>query len=1258
MNSPPRRSTDDFPSESVGSAEKGEPERSRSFDPTAKMDHPRLALEASAGTGKTHALSTIAARAIAEDALPLRELLVVTFTRAAAAELRDRLRSRLGEFAVALEADEDPDDALLVSLRATDRELRAQRVRAGIADFDAATITTIHGFAQQVIGTLGSTAGSDPDAVLVEDTRELVTQAATDVLTAEVLTNTDHAFDLIDLEVLTRGSLLRINNPASRTEPSIDQLSLAPVGQRSAQQHTDATAARLVELVDQVVDRVERHRRRVGTLSFDGLLVSLRRILADRLNGTAARKVLQARYSLALIDEFQDTDPVQWEVFDSLFGAAPTDPAGAAPTDPAGAGPGSASVHAHPDRQRSMVMVGDPKQAIYAFRGANVHTYLQAVREPGTELRNLMTNWRSDPDLIEATAVLLRGTTFGSEEIGFHDVRSAAANEGRRMTHVEGAPLPAVSLRLTIGDAVERYKRSEQITKVGSAVSATFADLARHIRDLLETALIPDTAIELDDGLPPPQRRLRPDDVAVLISKNVFGPQVREALGALGIPAVISRGDSVLNSEAATHWHRLLAALAQPSNPRRVRAACTTWFVGADAPGIAAIADEDLIAHQERLSAWGSVLSRDGVAAMVGRIFADTSVAERVLRLPQGERHMTDLDHLAELLCGAVSSNTGPAGLLEAFEDLGIRSDDGDPDTDMAARRVESEAAAVQIMTTFVAKGLEFPVVCCPTLWDSAGTTTETDFIWWDEAEGSRVVDLAPKLNWASKDDHDERKALAEAELAGTNLRLLYVALTRARHHSAIWWSPTQAAWKTGLAKVLFARDESGAIDADAFTAPQVEALDIGTSRERLEAIASATGGTIDVVEVGASEQAADKRPWLRDDTGDQPDLETSELDRRLDRTHRRWSFTAIAARRDQSRNRGFDDEGDSVGDGLSEDEGDETDPDVADTPVPHGETSADPATRTRGDHTGTAGDDLPLGSIAGGTTFGTLVHEVLERVDFTSPALADDLSELIAQRLRFNPWPLDRSQLTDGLVAVIDTPLGALFGDRALRSLAPADRLDELDFDLLVGHNDPTGVDLGHTPGARDPDAGHAAAQRAGSVTDRSIGALVAEHLDEHDPYRRWAAQLADGAAHSRLAGHLTGSIDLVARVGGGTEPDRFVVVDYKTNRLTPDSGEPTPELFEPDRLPEHMAHSDYPLQALLYSVALHRYLRWRIRDYDPEVHLGGIAYMFVRGMAGPDTPTHDGVPNGLAVWRPPCALIEDLSAHLAGAKSIGPRP
>jgi exodeoxyribonuclease V beta subunit len=221
----------------------------------------------------------------------------------------------------------------------------------------------------------------------------------------------------------------------------------------------------------------------------------------------------------------------------------------------------------------------------------------------------------------------------------------------------------------------------------------------------------------------------------------------------------------------------------------------------------------------------------------------------------------------------------------------------------------------------------------------------------------------------------------------------------------------------------------------------------------------------------------------------------------------------------------------------------------------------------------------------------------------------------------------VDRHELVTGICTAVATPLGPIASGRALRDLAPADRLDELDFQLPLG-------------GAGRP------------ADDAAVGRLVLEHLPPEHPLRPWAASLAGGRFGAVLAGNLVGSIDAVLRIRDEGTADRFLVVDYKTNTLGRHDRAPDLADYHPDRLPAAMAGHHYPLQALLYSVALHRYLRWRLPAYDPAHHLGGIAYLFLRGMAGPHAPTVEGAPHGVFAWRPDASLVDALSDLLDGGE------
>lgn len=251
-------------------------------------------------------------------------------------------------------------------------------------------------------------------------------------------------------------------------------------------------------------------------------------------------------------------------------------------------------------------------------------------------------------------------------------------------------------------------------------------------------------------------------------------------------------------------------------------------------------------------------------------------------------------------------------------------------------------------------------------------------------------------------------------------------------------------------------------------------------------------------------------------------------------------------------------------------------------------------------------------------------MHAVLERADFAAPELERDLARLLAvEGARAGVELADPAATARALAMALETPLAPLLAELRLRDIARADRLDELAFELpLAGGDAP-----------------------AGELDLSALARLLAERVPAGDPLEGYAERLADPALQGDLRGYLVGSIDLVARVPGPDGSPRFIVVDYKTNRLGPE-GEPLSAWhYRPAALTDAMHRAHYPLQALLYSAALHRYLRWRLPGVDPGRAVAGVLYLFVRGMTGPSTPRVDGRPCGVFAWRPPHGLVGALS-------------
>ena len=264
------------------------------------------------------------------------------------------------------------------------------------------------------------------------------------------------------------------------------------------------------------------------------------------------------------------------------------------------------------------------------------------------------------------------------------------------------------------------------------------------------------------------------------------------------------------------------------------------------------------------------------------------------------------------------------------------------------------------------------------------------------------------------------------------------------------------------------------------------------------------------------------------------------------------------------------------------------------------------------------------LSAMPGGTRVGTLVHDVLEAVDFAAPDLDAELRAHVGRAgARRSVDAGDPDVLVGGLRAVLETPLGPLVGGLRLCDLRRSDRLDELAFELPLAGGD----------------------RPRGEVTPAAIAGVLARHLDDGDPIVAYAQRLGDPALRHAVRGYLTGSVDLLLRTTADGGVPRFAIVDYKTNRLGGADEELTAWHHRPAALGAEMQRMHYVLQALLYTVAVHRFLRWRLAGYDPAANLAGVLYLFVRGMIGARTPTVDGVPCGVFSWRPPDGLVLELS-------------
>jgi len=1235
---------------------------SRAFDPLALPLSGLQLIEASAGTGKTFNLAGLYLRLIVERHASVRDILVMTFTRAATKELRERIRRRLVDAALiasdAGNADEtDPEHrfALDVLDAATDTpDAIARRLADAAAAVDEATIVTLHGFAQRAAADNAFDSALAFDRGENVDDRTVFAEAATDVWRRAVVGPQGNA-DLLDVwptpdalreeigPILARPRLHVDGAEPERLESALK--TLWPTWQRDKAALVDALdnaievgafkksgmktlierfhdAAALVENLDrrltlafetgeppvlpeataaladpwQFIDqrskvkkacaepfhniealapladlvrlaRVTRAARTAEAVrdlaetrkiawrqfSYDDLVLGLHAALADPARGPRLAAALRAQWPYALVDEFQDTDPIQ---YDSLARIYRTD------NEPAS--------HDDASPNTALLLIGDPKQAIYAFRGGDIYAYLAASRAAGDNRYTLGYNFRSSQRVLDAIAALFdwpEDKPFLEHDIEFPPVAAGRSPGDRRLvfTHDEtgeqGAQHPALTAWRLTGGAGTKGDDGDHI--VHRTVAAIAALLAGH------------AAWQSHD--PKWNRAVAPRDIAVLVNDNFQAATLQVALAEHGIAAVCQRRDSIFESGEAGELALLMAALANPDDQAAVRSAETTRLMGARLSDLIALADDDAALQTciTRYQAHHEHWQRRGILAALEDIFM--AAAPRILALTDGERRMSNYLQLGELLAEAEPACYGMTGLLHWLDQQVVAAQDDDSRADSGEQtqlRLESDDALVRIATVHAAKGLEYPIVFMPYalyLGEPSGKRDpkKPPFVYHrvdsDEPELARI-DLTGVSDPASSIARDR----AVLESRSEALRLLYVALTRAADALFITWrEPGDGESKNHAGKAseggalhnLLGREGSvsQALAAIAETHPGIVAVETLDVDAPAAAIPAVSADTADMLAPGRTDLPAERLPWSS------------------------WSFSRLA----------------HSPSGLS----------APQAPLPGAEDewrTVEPA------HVDTA-DDTPVPMLdrsLAGVGFGSAVHDLLEyAVLRTWPAPGATLSDADRRRTAeaLRRYGLIGDDDTDARIAqTADVVARALH--TSLPTIGPLAAVDKsrlrAEMGFLLGLGD----------------------QRLGVVLDAARAA----------GYLRAPLGRAPGLS---LNGLLQGFIDLIVEVDGA-----YWIIDYKTNRV----GD-TVDAYRPSALAEAISASHYDLQYLLYVVALHRHLRRCLGEaYNPAQHLGGVQYLFVRAM-GAEGDSASGI--GVFSDRPDPALIETLDALFDGA-------
>ena len=1151
-------------------------------------------IEASAGTGKTFTIAALYLRLLlglgGEAAYPraisVEELLVVTFTEAATEELRGRIRSNIHELRIAClrgESDNPLYSALLAEI--ADKDDAAKTLLLAERQMDEAAVFTIHGFCQRMLSLNAFESGMLFEQQLIEDESRLRYQACADFwrrhcypLTRDIAAVIHDVWkgprDLLkSLDRWLQGEAPQLKSPPAPNETlaerhqqiiaridSLKQQWREQVGEIEgvlensgldrrkfnrgnqgkwmekvnawAQEETlsyqlpdalekfaqsfllertkaggeppvhplfsavESLLASSLTLTDLVLaramveirDAVAREKRRRGELGFDDMLSRLDEALRGD-SGEALASAIRQRFPVAMIDEFQDTDPQQYRIFRRIWRQQP---------------------------ETALLLIGDPKQAIYAFRGADIFTYMKARGDVAAHY-TLDTNWRSSPGMVGSVNRLfsLSDNPFMFHEIPFLPVKAAAKNKGLRFT-VDAADVPAMNVWLMPGDTV------------GSGDYQTFmAQLcATQIRDWLSAGQQGRALLWRGET----SRPVQASDITVLVRNRLEAAQVREALQTLGIPSVyLSNRDSVFETLEAQELLWLLQAVLSPEREKTLRSALATSMFGLTALDIENLNQDEQAwdALVEEFSEYRQIWRQRGVMPMLRALMTARHIAENLLATRGGERRLTDILHISELLQEAASQLESEHALVRW-----LAQHIAEPDSNAASQqmRLESDKHLVQIVTIHKSKGLEYPLVWLPFI---ARFRKQDQAFYHDRETFAAVLDLG----------QDEASLeLAEAERLAEDLRLLYVALTRAVWHCSLGVAPLSSR-KSG--------NSDFHLSALGRLLQAGEAMDAAGLAARL---ADFCHGDIALQIPGE----LDLTPWQAP-AATIPRLSARELQRRIADD---WRVTSYS---------GLQQHGFSGGQDLLP----RLDVDAAGV----GEVVEEP--------------QLTPHQFPRGAAPGTFLHSLFEELDFTQPVPEG----WMAEKLQLSGFDAQWAPvLTDWLGGVLKTRLPG--PDIALNQLAARDKQVEMAFYLPI----------------------------AQLLTAERLDALIRQY----DPLSADTPPLD----FRQVRGMLKGFIDLVFRHEG-----RYYLLDYKSNWLGEDR-----EAYTRPAMEQAMRAHRYDLQYQLYSLALHRYLRHRLADYDYDRHFGGVIYLFLRGMDGQEGG------QGIFTTRPVRPLIDGLDQLFAG--------
>ena len=1154
-------------------------------------------IEASAGTGKTFSIAMLVLRLMVEENLNIQEILVVTFTKAATRELKERIRLRIQQALLCLDHQQTPldhDQDLSAWLEnQPDQAETEQRLKSALSDIDQAAIFTIHGFCQRVLREFALETGQlfdievspsldelqqnisydfwrqetyqrsnfevaaltfqfeTPEKILksiIDIKPEMTIEPETpsiDDLLAEIKTQINPLQNKIDQVIIPLEHLIK-ENPESFKKTFIEKfnnvlesfqcalnqqwqhaffIQCSSLSKQELLNGLDGRKYRgeqkklnfyqnaeipldlfnlIADLLNQLKlafrrkfvdflhDQMEQRQIKQNVISHDDLINRLSVALTQSKQKIILRDALQKKYKAALIDEFQDTDIAQWHIFSNIFTTS---------------------------ENHYLYLIGDPKQAIYQFRGADIYSYLEARKE-AKEHHFLGINWRSHPQLISAVNYLFSTENpFSIEEIKYQAVQAGRTDHVLKINN-QVSPSEAfifMALPENPNNKTGFWSPSPNLNDLKTAKETIEISIINEIINLLKNATL--------DGIP-----VQPHDIAILTRTNPVADHYQDILLEQNIPAISSHKTSVFQSDEAKKLYFILSAIAQPTNIESLKYILTIdWF------DFNASAWLDLFSQDQQVNYWLMRLQiyydewqKKGVMTMMRHFLANEHLQLNIAKKPRSDRVLTNIFHLLEILQQAVNEqHLGMIKLLDFFNQK-IQQEEKDEAQEI---RLESDANAIQITTVHRSKGLEYPIVFCPDLWSKPREDYANVVLYHHQKELKADIGSEHFANNQSK---------AKTEAKAENCRLLYVALTRAKYRCYAAWANVRSAKDknpTALAYLLESLQ------------PKKEPFDF----DQLETDSNQT-----ILHDPLQLQIEIKGTYQQ--TIEQKAFQYREFKRYLDHYWQMASYSSLAHLSQP----------DSVEE-LPTDKAQEMDM-IDSSPILE-----------------EVEDILPKGAHTG-----NVVHELLELFPFSKLANRDFLDQdqaFIDKQadicFQFGLEIEYREQLNDLIQQTVQTPLDAADPHFCLANLSEQQCLKEMPFYFT----------------AKDLDTTHINAALATCPTFLA--------LDK-----------------KQMEGQLTGFIDLICEYN-----QQYYVMDYKTNFLAD---------YATKYLEQSMHQHNYGLQYWLYSLVLHRYLAQRLEDYDYDVHFGGIKYLFVRGMKPAQAAS------GVYIDRPTLAQLETFAAAI----------